>query len=127
MCGAFATNSPFLLNNAQLKSILSLILIDCAVFFKTTPICSATEKNKLLKISSISGEGFLFDENNLFFDFIFFLLKIKSPEGIFSIIQFSSRKIVVLKSQKTAGPEITLFFNKEQLLNFPIFFHFPSI
>ena len=113
MCGAFAINSPFLLNNAQLKSILSLILIDCAVFFKITPICSATEKNKLLKISSISGEGLLFDKDNLFLDFIFFLLIIKSPDDIFLIIQFSSIKIVVLKSQKTAGPVIILFFNKE--------------
>ena len=33
--------------------------------------------------------------------------------GFFLIIQFSSIKIVVLKSQKTAGPVIILFFNNE--------------
>ena len=46
---------PCELNTAQEKSRRSLIFTEWAVLASTTPICSATAMNRLLKISSLTG------------------------------------------------------------------------
>ena len=55
MCGALAISSPSASNTAHEKSSRSLTLTEWAVACSRTPICSATDMNRLLKISSITG------------------------------------------------------------------------
>src|SRR5216684_3855739 len=55
MCGALAISPPRASKTAQEKSSRSLMLTECAVARSLTPICSATDMNRLLKISSITG------------------------------------------------------------------------
>ena len=55
MCGALAISPPSASKIAQEKSSRSLMLTECAVARSRTPICSATDMNRLLKISSITG------------------------------------------------------------------------
>ena len=53
MCGALAISPPSASKIAQEKSSRSLMLTECAVLCSRTPICSATDMNRLLKISSM--------------------------------------------------------------------------
>ena len=55
MCGALAMSPPPESNTAQEKSSRSLMLTECAVARSRAPICSATDMNRLLKISSMTG------------------------------------------------------------------------
>ena len=55
MCGALAMSSPSVSKSAHEKSSRSLILTELAVFSSVTPICSAIDMKRLLKISSITG------------------------------------------------------------------------
>ena len=55
MCGALAMSPPPASNTAQEKSSRSLMLTECAVARSRAPICSATDMNRLLKISSSTG------------------------------------------------------------------------
>ena len=55
MCGALAMSPPSASKTAHEKSSRSLTLTECAVACSRTPICSATDMNRLLKISSITG------------------------------------------------------------------------
>ncbi len=55
MCGALAMRPPPASKMAQEKSSRSLMLTECAVLRSRTPICSATDMNRLLKISSMTG------------------------------------------------------------------------
>src|SRR6516165_9367394 len=57
MCGALAIRPPWASKTAQEKSSRSLMLTEWAVACRRTPICSATDMNKLLKISSITGSA----------------------------------------------------------------------
>ena len=57
MCGALAIRPPSASKTAQEKSSRSLMLTECAVDCRRTPICSATDMNRLLKISSITGSA----------------------------------------------------------------------
>src|ERR1700761_9338694 len=57
MCGALAISPPSASKTAQEKSSRSLMLTECAVAYRRTPICSATDMNRLLKISSITGSA----------------------------------------------------------------------
>ena len=57
MCGALAIRPPPASKTAQEKSSRSLMLTECAVACRRTPICSATDMNRLLKISSITGSA----------------------------------------------------------------------
>src|SRR6201986_956929 len=57
MCGALAISPPSASKTAQEKSSRSLMLTECAVACRRTPICSATDMNRLLKISSITGSA----------------------------------------------------------------------
>ena len=55
MCGALAMSPPRASKSAQEKSSRSLMLTECAVARSRAPICSATDINRLLKISSMTG------------------------------------------------------------------------
>ena len=57
MCGALAIRPPSASKTAQEKSSRSLMLTECAVDCRRTPICSATDMNRLLKISSMHRVG----------------------------------------------------------------------
>ena len=57
MCGALAIRPPSASKTAQEKSSRSLMLTECAVDCRRTPICSATDMNRLLKISSMTGSA----------------------------------------------------------------------
>jgi hypothetical protein len=57
MCGALAMSPPSASKIAQEKSSRSLMLTECAVDCSRTPICSATDMNRLLKISSMTGSA----------------------------------------------------------------------
>ena len=57
MCGALAIRPPSASKTAQEKSSRSLMLTECAVACRRTPICSATDMNRLLKISSSTGSA----------------------------------------------------------------------
>ena len=57
MCGALAIRPPSASKTAQEKSSRSLMLTECAVDCSRTPICSATDMNRLLKISSMTGSA----------------------------------------------------------------------
>ena len=57
MCGALAISCPAASKIAQEKSSRSLMLTECAVLCSRTPICSATDMNRLLKISSMTGSA----------------------------------------------------------------------
>ena len=57
MCGALAIRLPSGSNSAQEKSSRSLMLTDCAVFSRRTPICSAIDMKRLLKTSSSTGSA----------------------------------------------------------------------
>ncbi len=57
MCGALAISWPAASKIAQEKSSRSLMLTECAVLCSRTPICSATDMNRLLKISSMTGSA----------------------------------------------------------------------
>ena len=57
MCGALATSRPCASNTAQEKSSRSLMFTETAVFCKVTPICSAMDMKRLLKISSMTGSA----------------------------------------------------------------------
>ncbi len=58
MCGALAIRPPSASKTAQEKSRRSLMLTEWAVDWRRTPICSATDMNRLLKISRSTGIGF---------------------------------------------------------------------
>ena len=55
MCGALAMRLPSGSNSAHEKSNRSLMLTDWAVASSRAPICSATDMNRLLKISNSTG------------------------------------------------------------------------
>src|SRR5918998_966094 len=57
MCGALATSAPVRSKTAHEKSSRSLMFTDEAVFWSVTPICSAIDMKRLLKISSITGSA----------------------------------------------------------------------
>ena len=57
MCGAFAIRPPSASKIAQEKSSRSLMLTECAVDCRRTPICSATDMNRLLNTSSSTGSA----------------------------------------------------------------------
>jgi hypothetical protein len=59
MCGALAISPPSASNSAQEKSRRSLMLTECAVDWRRTPICSATDMNRLLKTSSMTGSAWV--------------------------------------------------------------------
>ena len=55
MCGALAIRLPSASKRAQEKSSRSLMLTEWAVLRRRSPICSATDMKRLLKISSSTG------------------------------------------------------------------------
>ena len=55
MCGALTTSSPSAEKRAQLKSSRSFTFVETEVRCSVTPICSAIEAKRLLKISSWTG------------------------------------------------------------------------
>ena len=55
MCGALAISAPLGSKSAQEKSSRSLMFTEYAVLWSATPICSAIDMNRLLKISSRTG------------------------------------------------------------------------
>ena len=57
MCGALAIRLPSGSNSAQEKSSRSRMFTDWAVDSSRTPICSAIDMNRLLKISSSTGSA----------------------------------------------------------------------
>ncbi len=57
MCGALAIRPPSASKTAQEKSSRSLMLTEWEVDWRRTPICSATDMNRLLKISSRTGSA----------------------------------------------------------------------
>ncbi len=109
MWGAFATNCPKPSKIAQEKSSLSLILTDEAVFCKVMPICSAIARNKLLKISNITGSGdfrFWISDFRLKLPDSWTLFKIRWFLNVTSACQPGSMTLVPVDSTIIAGPKI---------------------
>jgi len=104
MCGALAIRLPSASKIAQLKSSRSLMLTEYAVFCSRSPICSAMDMNRLLKISSMTGSalvpiarraGSAATRRNT-----------RWPRGVASARQPASTMVVALASAMMAGPSI---------------------
>ena len=103
MCGALAIRPPSASKTAQEKSSRSLMLTECAVACRRTPICSATDMNRLLKISSmhrvgvacpisvVAGRAVTRDSS-------------RSPRSLTTARQPGSTTVVARSSVITAGP-----------------------
>ena len=102
MCGALAIRPPSASKTAQEKSSRSLMLTECAVDCRRTPICSATDMNRLLKISSmhrvgvradlgLAGRAVTRDSS-------------RSPRSLTTARQPGSTTVVASSSVMTAGP-----------------------
>ena len=102
MCGALAMSPPCASNTAQEKSSRSLMLTECAVARSRAPICSATDMNRLLKISSSTGSTSV--PASLRPGRGATRVSSRSPRGVTSARQPGSTTVVAKSSAISAGP-----------------------
>ena len=102
MCGALAIRPPSASKTAHEKSSRSLMLTECAVACRRTPICSATDMNRLLKISSITGSAFV--PTSALAGRAVTRDSSRSPRSLTTARQPGSTTVVASSSVMTAGP-----------------------
>ena len=102
MCGALAISPPSASKIAQEKSSRSLMLTECAVPRSRTPICSATDMNRLLKISSSTGSTSV--PGGLPVTARATRVSSRSPRPVTSADQPGSTTVVAKSSAISAGP-----------------------
>ncbi len=102
MCGALAIRPPLLSKTAQEKSRRSLMLTECAVACRRTPICSATDMNRLLKISSMTGSAPVPVSARSGRGEV--RSRIRSPRSVTTACQPGSTTVVARSSAMMAGP-----------------------
>ena len=102
MWGALATRSPSGSNTAQEKSSRSLMFTEYDVLRSTTPVCSATDMNRLLNTSSITGSDSVPTVASPGRGTI--RARIRWLRRVISAIQPGSTTVVAFASMITAGP-----------------------
>ena len=102
MCGALAIRPPPASKTAQEKSSRSLMLTECAVDCRRTPICSATDMNRLLKISSITGSAVVLTSDCV--GRVCTRDSRRSPRAVTTACQPGSTTVVARSSAMIAGP-----------------------
>src|SRR5450631_2079084 len=102
MWGALAMRPPAESNTAQEKSSRSLMLTECDVLRSRTPICSATDMNRLLKISSMTGSTAVPAER--WAGRACTRARSRSPRPVCSACQPGSSTVVAKSSTIRAGP-----------------------
>jgi len=104
MCGALATNAPPGSKMAQEKSRRSLMFTEAAVFSSTEPICSATDINRLLKISNSTGSTVAASPVSSTPARCAWRSRIKLSSRVSRARQPGSTTMVLVGSRITAGP-----------------------
>ncbi len=102
MCGALAIRLPSASKRAQEKSRRSLMLTECAVFSRRTPICSAMAMKRLLKTSSITGSASVPTATRSVRGRA--RVSRRCPPSPMAARQSGSRTVVASSSATTAGP-----------------------
>ncbi|EDT37264.1 hypothetical protein BamMEX5DRAFT_6959 [Burkholderia ambifaria MEX-5] len=104
MCGAFAIRLPSPSKIAHEKSSRSLMFTEYAVFCSRSPICSAIDMNRLLKISSRTGSASVPSERRVGSGVV--RVSTRLPCAVIRARQPGSTTVVPFCSATIAGPSI---------------------